>query len=103
MRLFQKAKKLGTWDPQALDFSSDAADWTGFDDTEHDFLLRTLALLPAGEEGVTSDLLPLIMAGADEGPLEDESDLTPCLCAEPKHVEFVRRRREERAIAHGDH
>src|SRR6266568_3776936 len=23
MRLFQKAKKLGTWDPQALDFSRD--------------------------------------------------------------------------------
>ena len=50
MRLFQKAKKLGTWDPQALDFSSDGADWAGFDDTEHDFLLRTLALFQAGRK-----------------------------------------------------
>ena len=64
MRLFQKAKRLGTWDPQALDFSSDGADWAAFDDTERDFLLRTLTLFQAGEEGVTSDLLPLIMAVA---------------------------------------
>ena len=27
MRLFQKAKKLGTWDPADLDFSQDKRDW----------------------------------------------------------------------------
>ena len=64
MRLFQKAKRLGTWDPQALDLSKDAADWAGFSEVERDFLLRTLVLFQAGEEGVTSDLLPLIMAVA---------------------------------------
>src|SRR5437867_2062677 len=31
MRLFQKAKRLGVWDPQALDFSADGADWTGIE------------------------------------------------------------------------
>src|SRR2546423_718437 len=102
MRLFQKAKKLGTWDPQALDFSSDGADWGGFDDTEHDFLLRTLALFQAGEEGVTSDLLPLIMAIADEGRLEEEIYLTSFLWEEAKHVEFFRRWLDEIAMAHQD-
>src|SRR2546427_11023453 len=102
MRLFQKAKKLGTWDPQALDSSSDAADWTGFDDTEHDFLLRTLALFQAGEEGVTRDLLPLIMAVADEARLEEEIYLTSFLWEEAKHVEFFRRWLDEIAMAHGD-
>src|SRR6058998_3669221 len=82
MRLFQKAKKLGTWDPQAIDFSHDKPDWDAFDDTERDFLLRTLALFQAGEEGVTSDLLPLIMVIADEGRLEEEIFLTSFLWEE---------------------
>ena len=102
MRLFQKAKKLGAWDPQVLDFSQDGADWAGFDDTEHDFLLRTLALFQAGEEGVTRDLLPLIMAVADEGRLEEEIFLTSFLREEAKHVEFFRRWLDEIAMAHQD-
>ena len=102
MRLFQKAKKFGTWDPQALDFSKDGADWAGFDDIEHDFLLRTLALFQAGEEGVTSDLLPLIMAVADEGRLEEEIYLTSFLWEEAKHVEFFRRWLDDIAMAHED-
>src|SRR5438094_10514511 len=102
MRLFQKAKRLGVWDPQALDFSADGADWTGFDGVEQDFLLRTLALFQAGEEGVTSDLLPLIMVVADEGRLEEEIFLTSFLWEEAKHVEFFRRWLDEVAQATGD-
>jgi len=102
MRLFQKAKKLGTWDPQAIDFSKDRPDWLAFDDTERDFLLRTLALFQAGEEGVTSDLLPLIMVVADEGRLEEEIFLTSFLWEEAKHVEFFRRWLDEVAQATGD-
>jgi ribonucleoside-diphosphate reductase beta chain len=102
MRLFQKAKKLGTWDPQALDFSRDAADWAAFDDVEKDFLLRTLTLFQAGEEGVTVDLLPLIMAIADEGRIEEEIFLTSFLWEEAKHVEFFRRWLDEIALARGD-
>ena len=102
MRLFQKAKKLGTWDPQALDFSRDAADWAAFDDVERDFLLRTLTLFQAGEEGVTVDLLPLIMAIADEGRIEEEIFLTSFLWEEAKHVEFFRRWLDEIALARGD-
>ncbi len=102
MRLFQKAKKLGTWDPQALDFSRDAADWNAFTNEERDFLLRTLALFQAGEEGVTSDLLPLIMAVASEGRLEEEMYLTSFLWEEAKHVEFFRRWLDEVALAPKD-
>ena len=58
MRLFQKAKRLGTWDPMALDFSNDRADWLNLSEVERDFLLRLLALFQAGEEAVTIDLLP---------------------------------------------
>ena len=102
MRLFQKAKKLGTWDPQALDFSRDAADWKSFTAEERDFLLRTLALFQAGEEGVTSDLLPLIMAVAEEGRIEEEIYLTSFLWEEAKHVEFFRRWLDEVALAPHD-
>src|SRR5438094_10307769 len=102
MRLFQKAKRLGVWDPQALDFSADGADWTGFDGVERDFLLRTLALFQAGEEGVTSDLLPLIMVVADEGRLEEEIFLTSFLCEEAKHVGSFCRWREGFAQATAD-
>src|SRR5207302_8365894 len=102
MRLFQKAKRLRTWDPQALDLSRDAADWNGFTDLERDFLLRTLVLFQAGEEGVTSDLLPLIMAIAAEGRLEEEIYLTSFLWEEAKHVEFFRRWLDQVALATGD-
>src|SRR5437867_9850276 len=102
MRLFQKAKKLGTWDPQAIDFSHGKPDCDAFDDTERDFLLRTLALFQAGEEGVTSDLRPLIMVVADEGRLEEEIFLTSFLWEEAKHVEFFRRWLDEVALATGD-
>lgn len=102
MRLFQKAKRLGTWDPQAIDFSRDGADWARLTADERDFLLRTLALFQAGEEGVTSDLLPLIMAVAGEGRIEEEIYLTSFLWEEAKHVEFFRRWLDVVALARED-
>ena len=91
MRLFQKAKKLGTWDPMALDFSQDRGDWERLTDVERDFLLRLLALFQAGEEAVTVDLLPLIYAVAQDGHIEEEIYLTSFLWEEAKHVEMFRR------------
>ena len=91
MRLWQKAKKLGTWDPQALDFSRDRADWERFTATEREFVLRTLALFQAGEEAVTTDILPLLGIMAAEGRIEEEMYLTSFLWEEAKHVEFFRR------------
>jgi ribonucleoside-diphosphate reductase beta chain len=102
MRLFQKAKRLGTWDPQAIDLARDRADWAGFSPVEKDYVLRTVSLFQAGEEGVTSDLLPLIMVVADEGRIEEEIFLTSFLWEEAKHVEFFRRWLDEVAISRED-
>ncbi len=102
MRLFQKAKRLGVWDPQAIDLSRDVSDWCNFDEVEKDFLLRTVALFQAGEEGVTTDLLPLIMAIAREGRIEEEIFLTSFLWEEAKHVEFFRRWLDQVAVARED-
>lgn len=91
MRLFQKAKKLGTWDPQAIDLSADRAAWAAFEPQVKDVVLRNVSLFQAGEEGVTLDLLPLIMNVARRGWIEDEIFLTSFLWEEAKHTEFFRR------------
>ncbi|MFN2462603.1 MAG: R2-like ligand-binding oxidase [Candidatus Dormibacteria bacterium] len=91
MRLFQKAKRLGTWDPMALDFSRDRDDWKAMTEVQRDFLLRLLVLFQAGEEAVTLDLLPLMHAVAQDGHIEEEIYLTSFLWEEAKHVEMFRR------------
>lgn len=95
MRLFQKAKKLGIWDPMEFDLKQDRKDWIGHTPDERDFLLRILAQFQAGEESVTLDLLPLIHAVASDGHIEEEIFLTSFLWEEAKHVEFFRRYLDE--------
>lgn len=102
MRLYQKAKRLGVWDPRAIDFSRDVEDWQRLDEQERDVMLQLCSLFQAGEESVTLDLLPLIMVVADEGRLEEELFLTTFLWEEGKHVEFFRRVLDEVAGAAGD-
>jgi len=87
MRLWRKAKSLGTWDPAAIDFSNDAADWASLEDEERDLLLRLTAQFAGGEESVTLDLLPLLMLVGEEGRIEEEMFLTSYLWEEAKHVE----------------
>jgi ribonucleoside-diphosphate reductase beta chain len=91
MRLWHKAKRLGTWDPRDIDLTRDAADWRGLDDEQRDVILRLTALFQGGEESVTMDLLPLMMVMAQEGRLEEEMYLTSFLWEEAKHVEAFRR------------
>lgn len=91
MKLFQKAKKLGTWDPQTVDFDQDRRDFVSFDDEQRDILLRLSSMFMGGEEAVTLDLLPLIETVAREGRLEEEIFLTSFLWEEAKHVEAFRR------------
>lgn len=91
MRLFQKAKRLGTWDPASIDFSRDAQDWAGMDEIHHASILSLSTLFQAGEEAVTLDLLPLVMRIAQQGRLEEEIYLTSFLWEEAKHTEFFRR------------
>ncbi len=91
MKLWEKAKKYGIWNPNDIDFSKDKADWDKFNDRDKDAFLSTLAQFQAGEEAVTLDLLPLIMVIAQEGRLEEEMFLTSFLWEEAKHVDGFNR------------
>lgn len=91
MKLFEKAKQFGIWNPSDIDFSQDKSDWAGLEDDEKDMLLRLTAQFQAGEEAVTLDLLPLIMTIAREGRIEEEMFLTTFLWEEAKHVDFFNR------------
>lgn len=88
MRLWRKAKRLGVWNPDDIDFSRDREDWLRLDAEQRDVLLRLTGMFLAGEESVTLDLLPLIMTMAREGRLEEEMFLTTFLWEEAKHVDF---------------
>jgi ribonucleoside-diphosphate reductase beta chain len=102
MRLWQKAKKLGIWNPSDIDFTQDKQDWQGLKANEQDYVLRLCSQFLAGEESVTLDLLPLIMAVAEEGRIEEEIYLTSFLWEEAKHVEGFRRFLDEVAQEYGD-
>lgn len=91
MRLYEKAKRLGVWNPSDIDFTKDSADWSNCTDNEKDLILRLLAMFVAGEEAVTLDLLPLIRVIAREGRIEEEMFLTTFLFEEAKHTDFFRR------------
>jgi len=91
MKLWAKAKKYGIWDPAAIDFSQDQKDWAKLDHLHQLFIARIVTQFQAGEEAVTLDLLPLIMAVAKEGRIEEELFLTSFLWEEAKHVEGFNR------------
>ncbi|MCH6263938.1 R2-like ligand-binding oxidase [Neobacillus citreus] len=90
-RLYQKAKRVGIWNPADIDFSQDQKDWQAMNEVQREDILRLISMFQAGEEAVTLDLLPLIMAIAKEGRLEEEMFLTTFLYEEAKHTEFFRR------------
>jgi ribonucleoside-diphosphate reductase beta chain len=102
MRLFEKAKRFGIWNPSDIDFAQDRADWQQLTAVEQDLLLRLTALFQAGEEAVTLDLLPLIMIIAQEGRLEEEMFLTTFLFEEAKHTDFFHRFLSEVTGVSGD-
>lgn len=102
MRLYEKAKRLGIWNPSDIDFTQDRADWLTLTPDEQDVLLRLTAMFQAGEEAVTLDLLPLIMAVAAEGRIEEEMFLTTFLFEEAKHTDFFNRFLTEVAQHSGD-
>lgn len=91
MRLYEKAKKLGIWNPSEINFSQDKVDWDSLNADERDLIWRLLALFVSGEEAVTLDLLPLIGVVAAEGRIEEEMYLTTFLFEEAKHTDFFRR------------
>jgi len=98
-RLYEKAKRLGTWDPSEIDFSADTRHWQSFTVQEQTLLLRVTSLFADGEEAVTRDLLPLGTVFAEEGRLDDELFLTAWLWEEGKHADLFHRF-EDRVLAH---
>ncbi len=102
MRLYEKAKRLGIWNPSDIDFSKDKADWSTLKDDEKDLSCRLLAMFVAGEEAVTLDLLPLIQVIAKEGRIEEEMFLTSFLFEEAKHTDFFRRFLDEVSVTADD-
>ena len=91
MRLFEKAKRLGVWNPSDIDFHQDRADWLRLSPLEQEVLLHLTSLFQAGEEAVTGDILPLLLAVSREGRVEEELYLTTFLFEEAKHTDFFRR------------
>lgn len=91
MRLYEKAKRFGVWNPSTIDFSQDQRDWAGFSPDEKDLIWLLLGLFVAGEEAVTLDLLPLVQTIAQEGRIEEEMYLTTFLFEEAKHTDFFSR------------
>ncbi|MED1201691.1 R2-like ligand-binding oxidase [Heyndrickxia acidicola] len=89
-KLYQKAKKLGVWNPADLDFTQDVKDWETFNEEQKEQILKLISQFQGGEEAVTRDLLPLMMVIAKEGRLEEEMFLTTFLFEEAKHTEFFR-------------
>lgn len=91
MRLWQKAKTHGVWNPAEIDFRRDREDWRALSEAQQEHVLQLCGLFQAGEEAVTLDLLPLIQAVASEGRIEEEMYLTSFLFEEAKHVDLFRR------------
>lgn len=91
LRLYQKAKRLGVWDPASFDFTQDRRDWEALDELQRETILSLTSLFVAGEEAVTLELLPLVLAIAREGRIEEELYLTTFLFEEGKHTELFSR------------
>ncbi|HET8528825.1 MAG TPA: R2-like ligand-binding oxidase [Gaiellaceae bacterium] len=91
LRLYHKAKRLGAWDPAAVDLTQDRRDWESLDDLQRETILSLTSLFAAGEEAVTLDLLPLVLAVARDGRVEEELYLTTFLYEEAKHTELFAR------------
>lgn len=103
MILFEKAKRIGTWNPSDIDLAQDVRDWPLFTDDERDAVLRLTASFAAGEEAVTLDLLPLMQAVVRLGLAEESLYLTSFLWEEAKHADFFDRfltqvAREEKSL-----
>lgn len=52
-RLYQKSKQHGLWDPEAIDFTRDCADWAGLTQMERRQVLELVSMFYFGEQSVT--------------------------------------------------
>jgi ribonucleoside-diphosphate reductase beta chain len=86
--LYRKAKRFGTWDPEAVDLGRDPEHWAALSDEGRRGLLATCASFFRGEASVADTLAPWLMAmpGFDR-----RAFLSTQLYEEVKHTEFFAR------------
>jgi len=101
-RLYEKANRLGTWNPADIDFSQDAIDFNNLTADDKMTAMALVASFSAGEEAVTLDILPMIEVMARQGRLEDTLYLTTFAHDEAKHTEVFSRWQAAVGIAHMD-
>lgn len=91
MILWERAKKLGIWNPADIDFSQDTEDWKGLTDAQKNYTLMLASQFISGEEAVTLDLLPLMKVISEQGHLEEAMYLSNFLWEEAKHIDMFSR------------
>lgn len=90
-RLYEKAKLLGIWNPSDIDFEQDKRDWQTCSPQERELILHLTSLFQSGEESVTNEIVPLLLAVSGEKRIEEELYLTTFLFEEAKHTDFFNR------------
>lgn len=86
-RLWRKAKTLGTWDPDAIDYAQDRRDWDTLTNADRTVVLYLSTRFMGGEESVLHDLLPLMLYVSREGCVEEEMFLAAFQFEEAKHLD----------------
>lgn len=97
-KLYEKAKKVGTWNPAEIDFTKDVNDYQSLRHEDKLTAFPLIAAFSAGEEAVTIDILPMMHSLARQGRLEDTMYLTTFVFDEAKHVELFSRWQQEIGI-----
>lgn len=90
-RLFEKAKVLGIWNPSQINLEQDKKDWETCSTQEKELILHLTSLFQSGEESVTNEIVPLLLAVSKEHRIEEELYLTSFLFEEAKHTDFFNR------------
>jgi ribonucleoside-diphosphate reductase beta chain len=86
-RKYEKAIR-GVWNAKDLDYAQDAADWGRIDDVKRRGLLGVTVRFLAGEQAVTSELVPMLAAAQALGRYDWTMFLSTFLMEEAKHSEF---------------
>ena len=89
-RLYDKAKQM-MWDPADIDYSQDVEDWKNMTRAQQAAVSGLARGFMVGEESVTLDIVPLMIALGDEGRTEEVIYLTTFAFEEAKHVDFFHR------------
>lgn len=90
-KLYEKAKVLGIWNPALIDLEQDKKDWETCSAQEKELILHLTSLFQSGEESVTNEIVPLLLAVSKENRIEEELYLTSFLFEEAKHTDFFNR------------